>query len=138
MIQIKVQPCTTTEKDYSHSAIVRTNIHFQYNIFNEFPDILEASFTDTSRGIQNKGYISGGDVVPAVAALSEANIFQVYSVGVDNAALDQLNLIASSNSDYVYYHSQFTETSLVVIGEKIIERLRGSYILHIYFKCKCM
>ena len=70
----------------------------------------------------------GGDVVPAAAALSETNIFQVYSVGVDNAALDQLNLIALSNADFVYYHSQFTETSLVVIAKKIIERLKGSYI----------
>ena len=69
----------------------------------------------------------GGNVVPAVAALSEANIFQVYSVGVDNAALDQLNLIASSNSDFVYYHSQFTETSLVNIAKKIIERLKGKF-----------
>ena len=76
----------------------------------------------------------GGDVVPAAAALSETNIFQVYSVGVDNAALDQLNLIALSNADFVYYHSLFTETSLVVIAEKIIERLKGSYI----YVCICM
>ena len=67
----------------------------------------------------------GGDVVRSVAALQAANIFQVYSVGVSNARLDQLNLIASGNSDFVYYHSTFTDTSLIVIAEGIIKRLKG-------------
>ena len=71
----------------------------------------------------------GGDVVPAVAALAAANIFQVYSVGVDNARLDQLNLIAFNNSDFVYYHSDFTSTSLITIAEQIIKRLKGTYYL---------
>ena len=85
----------------------------------------------------------GGDVIPAVNALVAANIFQVYSVGVDNARLDQLNLIASNNSDFVYYHSTFTETSLVIIAERIIERLKGSYNVskHMYVcntLCRCI
>ena len=67
----------------------------------------------------------GGDVVSAAAALSETEIFQVFSVGVDNARLDQLNLIASNNAEFVYYHSVFTETSLVTIAQEIIERLKG-------------
>ena len=69
----------------------------------------------------------GGDVVPAVAALAGANIFQVYAVGVDNARLDQLNLIAFNNSNFVYYHSNFTSTSLVTTAEQIVARLRGMY-----------
>ena len=69
----------------------------------------------------------GGDVVPAVAALAAAGIFQVYSVGIDSARLDQLNLIALNNSDYVYYHADFNENSLSVIAKRIIERLRGTY-----------
>ena len=67
----------------------------------------------------------GGDVVESAAALQAANIFQVYSVGVSNARLDQLNLIASGNSDFVYYHSMFTDTSLIIIAESIIKRLKG-------------
>ena len=67
----------------------------------------------------------GGDVVPAVAELAATNIFQLYSVGVDSARLDQLNLIALNDSVYVYYQSNFTERSLVIISEEIIERLKG-------------
>ena len=84
----------------------------------------------------------GGVLEPAVAELEAANIFQVYSVGVSNARVDQLNLIASGNSDFVYYHSTFTETSLITIAEGIIKRLKGvllilaiifcMYVLHVH------
>ena len=70
-------------------------------------------------GIQND------DIAPSLAAFAAANIFQVYSVGVDNARLDQLNLIALNNSDNVYYHSNFTEISLITIAKNIIERFKG-------------
>ena len=99
-------------------------------------NLLRTTAQDGSLGIRNENrqiaiFLTdgvGGDVVPAATALAEANIFQVYSVGVDNAAVDQLNLIALSNSDFVYYHSTFTETSLVIIAERIIERLKGIYV----------
>ena len=68
----------------------------------------------------------GGDVIPAVDALIATNIFQVYSVGVDNARLDQLNLIAFNKSNFVYYHSIFTSISLVTIADRIIDTLKGS------------
>ena len=64
----------------------------------------------------------------SAAALDEANIFQVYTVGVNNARLDQLNLISSGNTEFVYYHSTFSSTSLIVIADRIIERLRGMFI----------
>ena len=70
----------------------------------------------------------GGDIGPAIAALAATNIFQIYSVGVGSARLDQLSLIALNHSDRVYYHSDFTETSLAVIAKKIIERLKGMHV----------
>ena len=70
----------------------------------------------------------GGDVLQSAAALKEANIFQVYTVGVGDARLDQLNLISSGNTEFVYYHSTFTSTSLIVIADRIIERLRGMFV----------
>ena len=97
-------------------------------------DLLRRVALDGSLGIKNENrqiaiFLTdgqGGNVEASVAALAATNIFQVYSVGVDNAALDQLNLIALNNADSVYYHSQFTETSLVIIAESIIERLKGT------------
>ena len=71
----------------------------------------------------------GGDIVPAVAALAATNIFQVYAIGVENARLDQLNLIAFNNSDFVYYHSTFNETSLGIFAENITTILKGKYVV---------
>ena len=68
------------------------------------------------------------DVEPSVGALAATNIFQVYSVGVDGARLDQLNLIALHDSDHVYYQPNFTDSSLVFITESIIERLKGKHV----------
>ncbi len=70
----------------------------------------------------------GGNVVPAVAALAAENIFQVYAVGVDNARLDQLNLIAFNDTDFVHYHSTFTEASLGEIASKIIKVLKSKCV----------
>ena len=67
----------------------------------------------------------GGNIMPAITELTALNIFQVYSIGVSQASLIQLNLIASDNSDFVYYHANFTNTSLVIIAESVIERLKG-------------
>ena len=72
----------------------------------------------------------GGDddiqVIQAVNELAVTNIFQVYSVGVGRARLDQLNYIASNNSEYVYYHSNSTNRFLPEIAELILERLKGT------------
>ena len=110
-------------------------------------DLLRATAQIGALGIRNdKRQIAifltdgvGGDgsiLETAVAELEATNIFQVYSVGVGDARVDQLNLIASSNSDFVYYHSYFTATSLITIAERIIERLKGTLlILVIMFVC---
>ena len=70
----------------------------------------------------------GGDVIPAATALAAENIFQVYAVGVDNARLDQLNLIASNNTRFVYYHPTFNNTSLARFACNIIEVLKSKYV----------
>ena len=113
-------------------------------------DLLRTTAQNGALGIRNdKRQIAifltdgnGGTLEPAVAELEATNIFQVYSVGVNNARIDQLNLIASSNADFVYYHSSFTETSLITIAEGIIKRLKGMllilvnnicmYVLHVH------
>ena len=99
-------------------------------------DLLRSTAQNGTLGIRNESrqiaiFLTdgvGGDVIPAVAALAAANVFQVFSVGVDGARLDQLNLIAFNNTDNVYYHSNFTATSLIVIAESIIERLKGMHL----------
>ena len=66
----------------------------------------------------------GGNIAPAAEALAETNIFEVFTVGVASARIDQLNLI-SQTADLVYYHSIFTNTSLITLAQEIIERLKG-------------
>ena len=70
----------------------------------------------------------GGDILPAATALAAINIFQVYAVGVDYARLEQLNLIAFDNTDSVYYHPTFTNTSLDNFTTKITDKLKSKYI----------
>ena len=96
-------------------------------------DLLRTTAQDGSLGIRNDTrqiaiFLTdgiGGDVTQAAPELAATNIFQLFSVGIAGAELDQLNLIALNDSDYVYFHPQFTNTSLVVIAESIIERLKG-------------
>ena len=100
-------------------------------------NLLRTSAQDGSLGIRNDTrqiaiFLTdgiGGEVTQSAGELAATNIFQLFSVGVDNAALDQLNLIALNDTDYVYFHPQFTNTSLVVIAESIIERLKGMAML---------
>ena len=100
-------------------------------------DLLRTSAQDGSLGIRNCTrqiaiFLTdgvGGDVRQSARELGATNIFQLFSVGIANAALDQLNLIALNDSDNVYFHPQFTNTSLVVIAESIIERLKGMLFL---------
>ena len=96
-------------------------------------DLLRTSAQDGSLGIRNCTrqiviFLTdgvGGDVRQSARELAATNIFQLFSVGIANAALDQLNLIALNDSDNAYFHPQFTNTSLVDIAESIIERLKG-------------
>ena len=66
----------------------------------------------------------GGNIAPSAEELAETNIFEVFTVGVGAARVDQLNLISQS-AEYVYYHEVFTANSLVTIAQEIVERLRG-------------
>ena len=96
-------------------------------------DLLRTTAQNGSLGIRNNTrqiaiFLTdgeGGDVTQSAAELAATNIFQLFSVGIVNARLDQLNLIASNESDNVYFHPQLTNTSLVVIAESIIKRLKG-------------
>ena len=100
-------------------------------------DLLRTSVLDGSLGIRNDTrqiaiFLTdgeGGDVRQSVRELAATNIFQLFSVGIADARLDQLNLIALNDTDNVYFHPQFTATSLVVIAEEIIERLKGMLFL---------
>ena len=100
-------------------------------------DLLRTSAQDGSLGIRNCTrqiaiFLTdgeGGDVRQSVRELAATNIFQLFSVGIANARLDQLNLIALNDTNNVYFHPQFTSTSLVVIAEGIIERLKGILLL---------
>ena len=79
----------------------------------------------------------GGNIAPSAEELAETNIFEVFTVGVGAARVDQLNLISQS-AEYVYYHEVFTANSLVTIAQEIVERLRGKLygyacVLHINF-----
>ena len=76
------------------------------------------------------------NIMPSATALAATNIFQVYSVGVDRARVDQLNVIALGNSEFVYYHSNFNERSLVVIAERMIEKLKGMFSYNHVILCK--
>jgi len=67
---------------------------------------------------------SGGNIAPSAEELAATNIFEVFTVGVGSARIDQLNLI-SQTANLVYYHSVFTNTSLMTIAQEIIERLKG-------------
>ena len=71
----------------------------------------------------------GGNIAPSAEQLAETNIFEVFTVGVGSARVDQLSLI-SQTAEFVYYHSVFTSTSLITIAQEIIERLKG-YIIAI-------
>jgi len=66
----------------------------------------------------------GGNIAPSAEELAETNIFEVFTVGVGSARVDQLNLI-SQTAEFVYYHSNFTNTSLITIAQEIIQRLKG-------------
>ena len=66
----------------------------------------------------------GGNIAPSAEQLAETNIFEVFTVGVGSATIDQLNLI-SQTPELVYYHDVFTNTSLVTIANAIIEILKG-------------
>ena len=96
-------------------------------------DLLRTSAQDGLLGVRNDTrqiaiFLTdgeGGDVTQSAGELAATNIFQLFSVGIAGARLDQLNLIALNDSDNVYFHPQFTNTSLVVIAESIIERLKG-------------
>ena len=66
----------------------------------------------------------GGNIAPSAEQLAETNIFEVFTVGVGSARVDQLNLI-SQTAEFVYYHSVFTNTSLITIAQEIIEELKG-------------
>ena len=100
-------------------------------------DLLRTSAQDGSLGIRNCTrqiaiFLTdgiGGDVRQSARELGATNIFQLFSVGIAGAQLDQLNLIALNDSNNVYFHPQFTNTSLVVIAESIIERLKGMLFL---------
>ena len=96
-------------------------------------DLLRTSAQDGSLGIRNCTrqiaiFLTdgiGGDVRQSARELGATNIFQLFSVGIAGAQLDQLNLIALNDTDNVYFHPQFTSTSLVVIADSIIKRLKG-------------
>ena len=100
-------------------------------------DLLRTSAQDGSLGIRNCTrqiaiFLTdgiGGDVRQSARELGATNIFQLFSVGIAGAQLDQLNLIALNDTNNVYFHPQFTNTSLVVIAESIIERLKGMLFL---------
>ncbi|XP_065905349.1 sushi domain-containing protein 2-like isoform X2 [Dysidea avara] len=70
----------------------------------------------------------GGNIAPAAEALAETNIFEVFTVGVGSARVDQLNLI-SQTAELVYYHSVFTEDSLATIAQEIARRLKVRFIV---------
>lgn len=72
------------------------------------------------------GIIEGDDDIPTAAdLLKETGIFELYSVGVGNANLTDLELIVSNDLDFVYYQIPFTKDTLRYFSERIIERLEG-------------
>ena len=64
------------------------------------------------------------NIAPSAEELAETNIFEVFTVGMGSARIDQLNLI-SQTAELVYYHDVFTDISLVTIAEEIIQKLKG-------------
>lgn len=72
------------------------------------------------------GIIEGDNDIPTAAnLLKETGIFELYSVGVGNANLTDLELIVSNDLDFVYYQIPFTKDTLRYFSERIIERLEG-------------
>lgn len=76
----------------------------------------------------------------AATALHDADIFQVYAIGVSGANVTQLNVIAGGDSDHVYYSNTFDSNVLRRIEEEVIEELcTGTYVctmcLHIIYCC---
>ena len=84
---------------------------------------------------------SDGEATRAAAtALHDADIFQVYAIGVSGANVTQLNVIAGGDSDRVYYSNTFDSNVLRRIEEEVIEELcTGMYVctvcLHIIYCC---
>jgi len=58
----------------------------------------------------------------AAASLHAANLFDVFTVGVDNADLTELNAIAS-NPEFVFFSNQFNTVGLRQLQQSIIETL---------------
>ena len=69
------------------------------------------------------GQSNAEDTQLAAIALHEADIFQVYAIGVSGADLTQLNIIANNNSDFVFFSSTFDSNLLRHIEDEVIEDL---------------
>lgn len=71
----------------------------------------------------------------AAVALHDADIFEVYAIGVSGADITQLNVIANNNSDLVFFSSTFDSDLLRRIEDEVIEdlcegRCVCTYLLH--------
>lgn len=66
----------------------------------------------------------------AAMALHEANIFQVYAIGVAGADLTQLNVIANNDSNFVFYSNTFDNNLLRRIEDEVIEELCNGMYIH--------
>ena len=65
----------------------------------------------------------------ATELLHDADIFQVYAIGVSGANVSQLNVIAGGDTDFVYYSNTFDSGVLRRIEDEVIEELcTGVYI----------
>ena len=72
----------------------------------------------------------------AAEALHDANIFQVYAIGVAGADITQLNVIANNNSELVFFSSTFDSDLLRRIEDEVIEDLcEGTYLLIYLYIC---
>ena len=70
------------------------------------------------------------DTRAAAMALHDANIFQVYAIGVAGADLTQLNAIANNRSNFVYYSNTFDSNLLRRIENEVIEDLCNGMYVH--------
>ena len=70
----------------------------------------------------------------AATALHDADIFEVYAIGVSGANTTQLNVIAGGNSDHVYYSNTFDNEVLRRIENEVIDDLCTGMYVH----CVCI
>ena len=71
----------------------------------------------------------------AAAALHDADIFEVYAIGVSGANITQLNVIAGGDSDHVYYSNTFDSEVLRRIENEVIEDLCTGTYVRMYMYC---